>query len=68
MIAAAVDEALRERGLTQEAAASVIGLSQPALSRRMHGEVAWRSDDLDELADLLALPVEALVEPREVSA
>jgi len=68
-------EALRERGLTQEEVAALLGISQSAVSKYVHGEVE-RNDALlgdrrlqeliEELADGLAegemAPVQALVE------
>jgi len=68
-------EALRERGLTQNEVAALLGISQSAVSKYVHGEVE-RNDRLlerdsvrelvDRLADGLAegrvSPVEALIE------
>jgi predicted fused transcriptional regulator/phosphomethylpyrimidine kinase/predicted transcriptional regulator len=68
-------EALRERGLTQEGVAALLGISQSAVSKYVHGEVErnerlLESDRLRELVDRLAdglaegstTPTEALVE------
>lgn len=60
----AVRRALTERGITQAAAAAAIGLSQPALNARLTGITPWRLIDLEELADLLCIPVHELVQPR----
>jgi len=68
-------EALRERGLTQSEVADLLGISQSAVSKYVHGEVDRNQDLLDDerlhelvedLADGLAsgdmTPVQALVE------
>jgi predicted fused transcriptional regulator/phosphomethylpyrimidine kinase/predicted transcriptional regulator len=68
-------ERLRDRGLTQSEVAGLLGISQSAVSKYVHGDVE-RNDDLlagdelihlvDRLADRLAdgdmTPVEALIE------
>jgi len=68
-------EALRERGLTQNEVADVLGISQSAVSKYVHGDVSLNERVLDdervanlveEIADGLASgdmrPVQALVE------
>ena len=68
-------EALRERGLTQSEVAELLGISQSAVSKYVHGEVErnerlLESDRLGELVDGLTdgladgrmTPVEALIE------
>lgn len=68
-------EALRERGLTQDEVADLLGLSQSAVSKYVHGDVERNARLLDSdrtrelierLADALASgsmsPVEALIE------
>ncbi|WP_366246816.1 helix-turn-helix transcriptional regulator [Cellulomonas sp. 73-145] len=62
--------ALARRQVPQEAVASLLGLSQQAVSDRLRGRVKLTVDDLGRLADLLGLePAELLVrhqglEPR----
>lgn len=58
---AAVRRALKDRGLSQAAAGAAIGMSQPALNDRLAGRTPWRLDELDEMADLLAVPLGALL-------
>ena len=68
-------EALRERGLTQHEVAELLGISQIAVSKYVHGDVARNevllddrrlTDLVEELADGLAAgdisPVQALIE------
>ncbi len=68
-------EALRERGLTQNEVADVLGISQSAVSKYVHGDVSLNervledervADLVEEIADGLASgdmrPVQALVE------
>mgnify|MGYP006294367877 CR=1 FL=1 len=68
-------EALRERGLTQHEIAELLGISQSAVSKYVHGDVARNealladrrlTDLVDELADGLTTgaitPVQALIE------
>lgn len=47
--------------------APVLGLSQPAIHRRMAGKVAWRIDELTKVAGYLGIAVSALL-PEQVSA
>lgn len=62
--AAAVREHLRQRGITQQQAGPVLGLSQQALSDRLTGRTAFSLADLERLADLLGIDVRELLQPR----
>lgn len=62
-IGAALREALRRRGIRQEGAAATLGLSQAAISRRLAGEVPWRIEELEALAELLGIPLAELLQP-----
>lgn len=47
--------------LTKGNVADWIGISRPALDRRLKGEVDWHYDELEALATLLDTTVEELV-------
>lgn len=47
--------------ITQAQAAEHLGLTQPAISRRMTGAVPFDVAELDKLADLLGVTVASLV-------
>lgn len=53
-------EMARKR-VTQDDLAQAIGLSQPAIGRRMSGQVDWGLSELQVVADLLGMPLAALV-------
>lgn len=61
-----VREALRARGLSQVKAGKILGFSQPAVSRRLNGEVSWNLDELQVLAEHLGITVPELLEPPAV--
>lgn len=52
-----VRSALALRRLTQEQAGEQIGLTQKAMSRRLTGEVQFSAAELEQLAQLLDVPV-----------
>lgn len=59
------------RGVTQMRLAAALQLSQPAVSRRMRGEVDWSLRELRVVAELLDVPLSSLlaeVEPVGESA
>lgn len=39
----------------QSDAAAELGISQPALSRRLAGDAPWRDGEIDKLADLCGI-------------
>lgn len=45
-----------------------IGLSQPAISRRMTGAMPWRLDELEKLAAALGLPLVELLDGSPLAA
>lgn len=59
-IAANVRAEIARKGLTKNEAGTAIGLTQPAMSRRLRGEVEFSASELDRLAVLLGLPVAVL--------
>lgn len=56
-VAAEVRVALAREGRPQRYVAEVLGLSQPAVSRRMRAEVPFDVAELAKLADALGIPV-----------
>lgn len=58
----AVRAEMARRRLSQERIAAAIGLSRSALQRRIAGQSAFRIDELRAIADLLGVPVTALIE------
>lgn len=62
--AQAVRQHLRQRGLSQTAAALALGLSQQAVSDRLTGRTPFTLADLERLAVLLGVPVSELLQPR----
>lgn len=63
-VAAAVRDALRIRGITQQAAAAALGMSQPAISDRMRGRTPFTLADLERL-QLLGIEVNEVIYPVE---
>lgn len=70
-IAMNIHEHSKRSGVSQQELAAGAGLSQPAMSRRMNGEVEFRVDELQAIAAFLEVPLEQLLapaDPVEVSA
>lgn len=67
-IAERVRELMDERGLTQQQVGLALGYSQQAISDRLRGRTRFGVDELNELADLFAVPVQTLLQPRAVWA
>ena len=44
------------------------GWKQPYLSRRITGAVPWTTNDLEQIARKLGIPIDALTSPRALSA
>lgn len=63
-IADKVRALVADRRLTQHELADQLEWSQPYISRRLSGHVAWSTDDLERLAKALAVPLHELVSPR----
>jgi transcriptional regulator with XRE-family HTH domain len=53
--------------LGQHALAVQLGWSPYYLSRRVRGAVAWSTDDLEEIATALGIPLSELTSPRELA-
>lgn len=60
-IAGRVRELMDERGLTQQQVGDALGYSQQAISDRLRGRTRLGIEELVELADLFAVPLDALV-------
>jgi len=58
---------LARRNSTQSALAAHLQLSQPAVSRRMAGKVAWRVGELAAAADFFGLPASKLIDVEVVA-
>lgn len=59
-----VEDAMREKGVTQTALAEMVGLSQSALSRKMSGVRGWDIGELIEVAAILDVPITDLIPSR----
>jgi transcriptional regulator with XRE-family HTH domain len=46
---------MAERGVSQGQLASVLGIAQPNVSKRLKGRTPWTTDDLDKLAEAFML-------------
>lgn len=55
-------------GVSQNDIAEMLGVSQPALSRRMTGDVDFRVAELVAIADYLGVTVDQLLEPAAEQA
>ena len=64
-IASSIDALLDIRGGTQTELAMAIGMKQPALSKRLGGDVAWKADDLHRIAEAFGVPITMLYEGGE---
>lgn len=64
--AQAVRAGLRRRGISQSAAGAALGMSQPAINRRLAGAVPWNLDELERLAEQLGIDVRELLQPRSL--
>lgn len=60
-VAANVRAELARRRVTQTQLASVLGIPQPAVSRRLGGKVPFSIDELADLAAYLGMPVASLI-------
>lgn len=52
------------RQVTQKTLAEAVGVSQPQMSARVHGRLAWSIDDLYAVADALGCDVTDLLPSR----
>lgn len=60
-VAAEVRAAMGRRRVTQTQLAARLHLSQPAVSRRLHGEISFNVEELVTVADMLGVTVSDLV-------
>lgn len=63
-VAAQVRAELKERDIPQRAIAALLGVSQAAVWRRLTGEVAFNTAELEKIAAYLDLSVAELIEQR----
>lgn len=59
---AAIRAELARRGLFQVDVAEKLGITPGQVGRRMNGEIDWRFEELQAVAEMLDLPVSALVD------
>lgn len=67
-VSAEVRAEMGRQRISQTQLSLAVGWKQAYLSRRITGLVAWSTDDLEQLAKSLGIPVHALISPRAVSA
>ena len=60
-VASTVRAELARAGVSQSAAARWIGVTQPAMSARLHARVPFTVDELYAIAEGLELPIETLL-------
>jgi transcriptional regulator with XRE-family HTH domain len=60
-VADRVRKRIRAAEVSQEELGAKLGLSQPAVSRRMSGALSWRLDELKKLAVVLGIPLADLI-------
>lgn len=60
-VAASVRAELARAGRTQQSLAAHLHLSQPAVSRRLSGDVSWSIDELVSVAEYLSVEVSVFV-------
>lgn len=59
---------MSDAGTTQDRVAAALGISQPQLSKRLSGLIAFDVVDLQKIADLLSIPVGDLLQAPERAA
>lgn len=65
-VARAVRAEMFAQGVTQEAVAAAVGMSQPALSRRLVGAISFAVSEVEAVAAFLDVPIARLI-PDAVS-
>lgn len=63
-VSAEVRAAMGRKGLKQWQLAVRLDWSPKMLSRRLSGEVAWSTDDIEQLARALDVPIHELASPK----
>lgn len=66
-VAASVRAEMARRDVTQARLAEALGMTQPAISRRVSGQLPFDVDELHRIARFLDIPVSALI-PKEDAA
>ncbi len=56
-----VKAAMAERHISQRALAQKLGVTQPTIFRRLSGDVDFSVSELTMIADVLGVPIEALL-------
>jgi transcriptional regulator with XRE-family HTH domain len=56
-VTSAIRAEVRRQGVSQRWIGEQLGLSQPQIWERMHGEVEWRMSELERLAAAMHVPV-----------
>lgn len=64
-VGATVRAELARRGLLQRQLAEHLGISQPQISRRLEGVIAFNVDELASVAEFLGVPVTLLLDDAE---
>jgi transcriptional regulator with XRE-family HTH domain len=59
---AAIRAELASRGLFQVDVAKKLGITPGQVGRRMNGEIDWRLDELNAIAEMLDVPVSTLID------
>lgn len=63
-VTAEVRSAMARKGLKQWQLAVLLDWSPMMLSRRMSGRIAWSTDDIEQLARVLDVPIHELASPK----
>lgn len=63
LIGARVNGVMFRKRIPQTKLAARLGISQSALSKKLHGDRPWTTDDIYDTARLLRVPVEELLPP-----
>jgi hypothetical protein len=64
-VSARIRRAIRRAGRAQTGVATMSGLSWPQWQRRMRGDVGWRVDEVQRIAEHLGVPLADLIEGSE---
>lgn len=67
-IAAEIRVAMARRNLSQNRLAISLGWSQSQPSRRLGGQIAFNTEDLERIARALEIPVSELTSPRALAS
>ncbi len=54
----AVENIIKERGLTKQFVAQKLGVSRQAFSSKLHGKTRWSAEDIGIIKDLFGLTAE----------